>query len=213
MTKDLQVYVITTTVPHLGRDHFAIAEAALRGGATVLQFRDKTLPNPEFTAAASRLVQLSHAAGVPLIINDRVEVAVAVKADGVHLGQQDTNARDARRALPSDMLLGISATTYAEALAAREAGADYLGVGPIFATPSKADAAPPIGLGELARICRDAHIPVVAIGGIVPANLRSVIEAGVAGAAVIAAVAEAPDMVAATAHLKSIWQSCTARRP
>ncbi len=209
---DLRVYVITTVVPRLGRDHFAIADAALRGGATAVQFRDKTMPDAEFAVAAKRILQLARAAGTPLIINDRVDVALAICADGIHVGQQDANARDVRRMLPPGMTLGVSATNYDEALAAADSGADYLGVGPIFTTPSKADAAPPLGLQELSRICRHVHVPVVGIGGITPANLPSVIAAGAAGAAVIAAVAEASDMAAAAAELRSIWECGRARR-
>jgi thiamine-phosphate pyrophosphorylase len=207
MNLDLRVYVITTTLPHLGRDHFAIAEAAVRGGATVLQFRDKTMPDAEFASAATRILSIARQSGVPLIVNDRVEVAAAVGADGVHVGRTDAAVRDIRRWLPPGMIIGVSATCYDEAIAACDAGADYLGVGPIFSTASKADAAPPLGLGELARVCGDVKLPVVAIGGVNVRNLKSIMEAGAAGAAVIAAVAEAADVAAATAELRMAWDA------
>lgn len=206
MKLDLRVYVITTSLPRLGRDHIAVAEAAVRGGASLVQFRDKTMDNAEFAATAVRILQITRPAGVPLIVNDRVEIAIAIGAEGVHVGRHDAQVRDLRRALPANMLLGASATSLEEALAASDAGADYLGVGPIFPTGSKADATPPLGLDELANICRTVHPPVVAIGGINRHNLKQVIEAGVQGAAVIAAVAEASDMQRATAELAHIWE-------
>ena len=207
MKLDLRVYVITTRLPHLGRDHSTIAEAAVRGGATVLQFRDKTMPDGEFAATASRILSIARTSGVPLMVNDRVEIAAAIGADGVHVGRGDAAVRDIRRWLPRGMIVGASATCYDEALAAGGAGADYLGVGPIFSTASKADAAPPLGLGELARICGAVKLPVVAIGGIHVGNLKSIMEAGAAGAAVIAAVAEAADAAAATAELRIAWDA------
>lgn len=206
MKLDLRVYVITTTLPHLGRDHLAIAEAAVRGGATILQFRDKTMNNAEFAATASRILAVTRGK-IPLIVNDRVEIAAAIGAEGVHVGRGDIAVRNVRRRLPPGMVIGASATCCDEAKAACDAGADYLGVGPIFPTGSKADATPPMGLDELARICREVRLPVVAIGGIHARNLKSIVEAGAAGAAVIAAVCEAQDMVKATAELRKTWES------
>ena len=205
MRLDLRVYVITTRLPHLGRDHFTIAEAAVRGGATILQFRDKTMPDAEFAVAASRILCIARQGGVPLMVNDRVEIAAAIGADGVHVGRADAAVSGLRHSLPPGMIIGASATCYDEAIAACDAGADYLGVGPIFSTSSKADATPPMGADELARICRAAKLPVVAIGGINAENLRSVVDAGAAGAAVIAAVAEAADIAGATAELRFAW--------
>ena len=207
MKLDLRVYVITTSLPRLGRDHLAIAQAAVRGGASIVQFRDKAMEDAEFTATAARLLEITRPAGVPLIINDRLDIAIAVGAAGVHLGQQDARVQDVRRRLPVNMIVGGSATNLAEALAMSAAGADYLGVGPIFPTGSKADATPPLGLQELAMICRSVRQPVVAIGGITRSNLEQIMKAGAAGAAVIAAVAEAPDMVGATTELADIWNT------
>lgn len=205
---DLRVYVITACVPELGRTHEEVAAAAIRGGATAIQFRDKTMSDKQFTETATRVAVLTRAAGVPLIVNDRVAIAVAIGADGVHIGRSDGDVREIRKALPTGMILGVSATNYLEALELNATDADYLGVGPIFPTGSKDDAAPAIGLEELARIHRDMNKPVVAIGGINRENLRRVIEAGAAGAAVISAVTHAPDMVAAVAELRDVWQGC-----
>lgn len=202
---DLRVYVITSLVPELGRSHEDVAKAAIKGGATVIQFRDKTMGDREFTETAARLVALARLSGVPLIINDRVEAAIAVGADGVHIGRTDGDVRMVKPSLPPDMILGVSATDYREAVRLSTTDADYLGVGPIFPTISKDDATPAIGPDELASICRNIRKPVVAIGGINRNNLRRIIDAGAAGAAVISAVTHAPDMLAAVADLKSLW--------
>ena len=207
MKLDLRLYVITTSLPRLGRDHLAIAQAAVRGGASVVQFRDKMMTNAEFAAMAARLLKITRPAGVALIINDRVDIAMAIGAEGVHVGQHDAQVRELRRRLPENMIVGGSATNLAEAIEVSDAGADYLGVGPVFPTGSKADATPPMGLEELAKICRAVRQPVVAIGGITRHNLKQIIKAGAAGAAVIAAVAEAPDMLGATTELADIWST------
>ena len=202
---DLRVYVITACAPELGRTHEQVAIAALRGGATAIQFRDKVMDDHQFTETAIRLAKLARAAAVPLIVNDRVAIAIAVGADGVHIGRTDGNVYDIRRSMPREMILGVSATSYSEAVQMSATGADYIGVGPVFPTSSKADAAPPIGVDELGRICGGIDKPIVAIGGINRENLRRVIDAGAAGAAVISAVTHAPDMVVAVAALRGIW--------
>jgi thiamine-phosphate pyrophosphorylase len=202
---DLRVYVITGSAPELGLTHEQVVIAALRGGATAIQLRDKVMDANQFTETAIRLAKLTRAAGVPLIVNDRVAIAVAVGVDGIHIGRNDGNVYDIRRDLPPEMILGVSATNYFEAVEMSATGADYIGVGPIFPTGSKADAAPPIGVDELGRICRDINKSIVAVGGINRDNLRRVIDAGAAGAAVISAVTHAPDMAAAVAELRGIW--------
>lgn len=205
---DLRVYVITTDVPRMGRTHEDVARAAVAAGGTVIQFRDKLLSDETFATAADRVLAIASAGGVPCIVNDRIAIAVAARADGVHVGRSDADPQQIRNRLPQGMILGISARDYDEAMKMNQYGADYLGVGPIFPTGSKADAAPPIGTEELARICRAVRMPVVAIGGINRSNLQEVIEAGASGAAVIAAVAEAPSMELALAELRSIWEKC-----
>jgi thiamine-phosphate pyrophosphorylase len=209
---DLRVYVVTAEVPALGRTHEQVVAAALAGGATAIQFRDKTMSAAAFLATARRLLALTRAARVPLIVNDRAAAAIAAGADGLHIGQSDGDVAEVKRLLPPEMILGVSATNFAEAVAMDATAADHLGVGPIFATPSKSDATPPMGLEELARICRAVRKPVVAIGGLTTANLPEVIAAGVRGAAVISAVTHAPDMAAATAELKRVWNRCVAKR-
>ncbi len=202
---DLRVYVITANVPQLGRTHEEVAIAALAGGARIIQFRDKDLGDDEFTVVARRIQKLTRKHNALLIINDRVEIALAIKADGVHVGQHDLALTEVKRLARPGMILGVSATSYAEAVALANSGADYLGIGPIFPTPSKPDATPPIGLDVLARICRDLPIPIVAIGGITESNLPTIIDSGAAGAAVISAISSAPDMTSATAALLRTW--------
>jgi len=206
---DFRVYVITACVLEMGRTHEQVAAAAIRGGATMIQFRDKTMSEKQFTETAARITVLTRAGGVPLIVNDRVEIAVAIGADGVHIGRNDGNVRDIRKALPAGMVLGVSVTNYLEAIEMNATDADYLGVGPIFPTGSKDDAAPAIGVEELARIRRNVNKPLVAIGGMNQENLRRVIEAGAAGAAVMSAVTRAPDMARAVAELRGVWQRAT----
>src|SRR5512142_28370 len=178
---DLRVYVITADVPQLGRTHEDVAVSALAGGAGVIQFRDKEVGDEDFTAIAHRLQHLTRKYNVRLIINDRVEIALAIGADGVHVGQHDLPFAEVKARARPGMIVGVSATNYGEAAQLVGSGADYLGVGPVFVTPSKTHATPPIGVEELARICRDSTIPVVAIGGITEANLPSIIAAGASG--------------------------------
>jgi thiamine-phosphate pyrophosphorylase len=206
---DLRLYVVTEAVPGLSRTHEQVAAGAIAGGATMIQFRDKGLDDGLFARTAARLRDLTREAGVRLIVNDRVAIAVAVGADGVHVGRRDGDPRAIRRALPEGMILGVSATDYRDALDADGCGAQYLGVGPVFPTSTKEDATAPIGTEELARICREVRTPVVAIGGITCQTLPRVIEAGAAGAAVVSAVTRALDMARATRDLGELWTRST----
>lgn len=206
MTPDYRVYVITADLPRLHRTHEDIAAAAVKGGANVVQMRDKEMEDAEFEEIARRVSAIVKEAGALFIINDRPNIAVRVQADGVHAGQSDENTKTIRKRLKTKMILGVSATNYQEAIVAARQGADYLGVGPVFPTGSKPDAAAAMGVEELTRICRDIDVPVIAIGGVKRANLHEIISAGASGAAVIAAVAEAPDMVEATANMKRMWE-------
>jgi thiamine-phosphate pyrophosphorylase len=156
------------------------AEAAVAGGATVVQLRRKGVATDELVAAGRAFRDLT----VTFVVNDDVEAAIELGADGVHLGQEDTGAE---RALEAGLLLGLSATSLDEARAAERAGAAYVGAGPVWATPSKPDADPPIGLEGLREICAAVNVPVVAIGGIDATNAADCIRAGAAGVAVIRA--------------------------
>ena len=198
-----RLYVITDGRSGLGRSHLRIAEAAIRGGADVVQLRDKDASGGRLYEVALRLRKLTRGAGVPFIVNDRLDVALAADADGVHVGRHDLPASAARKILGPGRILGVSAETVEEAVAAEKDGADYLGVGPVFeARGTKADAGEPLGLELIANIRRHCRIPIVAIGGINAENARKVREAGADAAAVISAIAGAEDMEEAARGLR-----------
>jgi thiamine-phosphate pyrophosphorylase len=198
-----RLYVITDERLGRGRSHFEIAEAAIRGGADVIQLRDKTASSRRLYDIALQLRLLTREAKVPFIVNDRLDIALAADADGVHIGREDLPAPVARRILGPGKILGVSAETVEEALTAEREGADYLGVGPVFeARGTKPDAGAPLGLDLIARIRRDCRLPIVAIGGIHAENARSVRDAGANAAAVISAVASADDVEQAARVLK-----------
>jgi thiamine-phosphate pyrophosphorylase len=178
--------------------------AAIRGGATAIQLRDKQATTRELVELGCALRAVTRPAGVPLIVNDRIDVALAIDADGAHVGQDDMPARLARKLLGPDRVLGVSAGTVEEALQAQRDGADYLGTGDVYGTPTKADAGIPIGVSGLAEIAGAVSIPVVAIGGIQAGNAAATIRAGAAGIAVISAVIGAPDPEAAARTLSEI---------
>jgi thiamine-phosphate pyrophosphorylase len=179
----------------------ALAEARLAAGPCCLQLRAKGADAAAMVAASLRLRDLCVAAGVPFCVNDRLDVALAVGADVVHLGQDDLPLADARRvralAGAARLVIGFSTHNRAQALAAVAGGADYIGLGPVFATGSKANPDPVVGLERLAEVCRAVEVPVVAIGGIGLDALTAIVHAGASAAAVIGAVDGAADSVAA----------------
>jgi len=200
-----RLYVITDERLGRGRSHLQIAEAAIRGGADAVQLRDKTASSRRLYDIALQLRRLTREAEVPLVVNDRLDVALAADADGVHIGREDLPASVVRRILGPGKILGVSAETVEEAVTAEKDGADYLGVGPVFeARGTKADAGEPLGLDLIARIRRDCRLPIVAIGGINAENARLVREAGANAAAVISAVVSADDVAQAARLLKLV---------
>jgi thiamine-phosphate diphosphorylase len=202
-----RLYVITDEQVGRGRSHLQIAEAAILGGADVLQLRDKESSGGRLFRVALQLRKLTREAKVPLIVNDRLDIALAVDADGVHLGQADLPASVARNIMGSGRILGVSAETVAEAVAAEKDGADYLGVGPVFdARGTKPDAGEPRGLELIASVRRRCRLPIVAIGGIDADNARKVLEAGADAAAVISAIAAADDIEEAARRMKGILE-------
>lgn len=203
---DWRVCVLTDARFSRGRSHTDVVRAAIAGGADAIQFRDKETSGRALYDAAAAIRRLCRETGVAFIVNDRVDIALASDADGVHVGQDDLSATVVRRLIGPDRILGVSATSLSEARAACAAGADYLGVGPVFeARGTKPDAAHPIGLQGLAAICAASTLPVIAIGGITAANARQVAGAGAAGVAVISAVVSADDIAAATRALKAAF--------
>ncbi len=208
---DYSLYVITTDLSGSLRTHLDIAGDAVESGATVIQLREKKACTRDLLRLARQIKQLASEAGIPFIVNDRIGLCFAVEADGVHIGQQDMPIDVARRLLGWERLIGVTATNLEEALEAERQGANYLGVGPIFTTPSKDDAGEPIGLENLRQISESVEIPIVAIGGIKEENVESVMNAGADGIAVISAIAAALDRKEATAALRSRIEKCKRR--
>ena len=198
---DFDLCVITRRVTRLNRGHVGVARAALNGGARLIQLREKSLPDRELWQIAQELQRLARDRGALFIVNDRPGLALAVGADGVHLGQDDLPIAAARRILGPDAVIGASVADEQEAKAAEEQGATYVSVGSVFATTSKSDAGEAIGIAPIAEIGRATQLPVIAIGGINEGNVAAVIRGGAHGVAVISAVAEAEDMVEATSAL------------
>jgi len=200
-----RLYVITDERVSRGRSHLQVAEAAILGGADVLQLRDKESSSGRLFQVAMQIRKLTRDAKLHLIVNDRLDIALAADADGVHVGQADLPASVARSILGPGRILGVSAETVAEAVAAAEDGADYLGVGPVFeARGTKPDAGLPLGLELIAEIRRHCRLPIVAIGGINAENARRVRDAGADAVAVISAVSSADDIAQAARRLKRL---------
>jgi thiamine-phosphate diphosphorylase len=167
------------------------ARAASEGGATVIQLRLKGVPTLEVVERGRPVAEVARSAGIAFVVNDDVEAALALNADGVHLGRGDRGAELARA---TGLLLGLSAASVYEAIAGVEQGADYVGAGPVWPTPTKTDAGEPIGLDGLAAICEAVGVPVVAIGGIDASNAGDCLNAGATGVAVVRASADARDV-------------------
>ena len=178
-------------------------ECALKGGVTCVQLREKDLPEAEFLAEAREIGALCRAHGVPFIINDNVEIALACGADGVHVGQSDMEAGCVRAAVGEGMMIGVSARTVEEALAAQRAGADYLGVGAVFSTSTKLDAET-VSHQTLKDICAAVDIPVTAIGGINRDNILELSGTGVDGVALVSAIFGAEDIENRCRELKEL---------
>lgn len=198
------VYVITD--PEAALPVVEQARAAARGGAALIQIRDKRASDADLAAQVARLLPELHALGARLIVNDRAEVAIATRADGLHIGQGDGDAAALRRRLPPGMILGLSIETEEQALRI-PAGVDYIGAGPLRATATKPDHAAPVGLDGLARIIAAARLPAYAIGGIKPGDAAAIKAAGALGMAVVSAVTRAADPEAATAALVAEWRA------
>lgn len=196
------VYVITD--PDAPLPVIEQARAAAQGGAALIQIRDKDASDADFAALVKQLLPEIAAYGAQLIVNDRVEVAIATRAHGLHIGQGDGDARAIRQLLPQGMILGLSIETEAQARLIPP-GIDYIGAGPIRATATKPDHAPPIGFAGLAQITATAKLPTYAIGGIGLGDAAAIKAAGGIGMAVVSAVTRAPDPIAATRALVREW--------
>jgi thiamine-phosphate pyrophosphorylase len=201
---DLTLYLVAGSDVTGGRPLDEVVAAAVRGGVTLVQLREKTRPDAEIVELARALKGLLGPLDVPLIVNDRVEVARAAGADGVHLGQDDLDATRARAILGPDRLIGVSAGTAAEAARVDKTSADYVGIGSLYATPTKPDAGAPIGVAGLSALAAAlAPLPAVAIGGIGAGNAAQVMASGAAdGIAVVSAICGAEDPEAAARALR-----------
>ena len=169
--------------------HVDLARLAIEGGADTIQFREKLGSSNDHIGTAKQVLEVCAQASIPLVINDHVSIAQAIQADGVHLGTTDLAIRDARALLGESVIIGATATTCAQATAAENAGADYIGFGPVYETKSKKNPASVKGLDGLRSVCDAVNIPVIAIGGINVDRIEAVIEAGAHGVAIITAIA------------------------
>ncbi|MCO7230969.1 MULTISPECIES: thiamine phosphate synthase [unclassified Cobetia] len=197
MSLDLSLYLVTDPALCAERGLEATVMAAVRGGVSVVQLRDKHASDEEMIAQAIRLKALLDEYEVPLIINDRIEVALASGADGLHIGQGDGDPVEARRRLGEDALIGLSVQTLEQLKAVDVKRIDYLGLGPVYATPTKPDHAAPLGIEGLTQLVRSSPLPTVAIGGISLANAGEVMTSGTDGLAVVSALCSAEDPAAA----------------
>ena len=199
--EELLLYAVTDRHWLNGATLISQVEAALKGGATLIQLREKNLDDKAFYQEALEIQKLCKEYKVPFVINDNVELAKKIGADGVHVGQSDMEALDVRKVLGDDKIIGVSAQTVEQAELAEKHGADYLGVGAVFPTGSKNDATE-VSFETLQEICEHVHIPVIAIGGITRDNVVELSQSGICGIAVISAIFGQTNIEAATADLK-----------
>lgn len=208
--KDLLLYAVTDRSWLNGQTLYSQVEQALQGGVTFLQLREKELGEEEFFEEAQVIQKLCRKYRVPFLINDDVELAAKIGADGVHVGQSDMAVRAVREKLGPDRIIGVSARTVEEALEAQRQGADYLGVGAVFHTGSKADAVE-VDHQVLKKICGTVQIPVIAIGGITRENIGQLRGTGICGVAVISAIFSQNDIEAASRELKKLAEEMVNR--
>ena len=209
LTKEmLRLYAVTDRSWLRGQTIYEQVEQALIGGATMVQLREKELDEDTFMREAVEMAKLCHRYGVPLLINDNVEIARRSGADGVHVGQDDMEAASVRSVLGSDMIVGVTAKTVEQALRAQEAGADYLGSGAVFGSATKLNAKP-MTKELLNAICHAVQIPVVAIGGINRQNILELAGTDISGVAVVSGIFAADDIAAECRHLRNIVQQIT----
>jgi len=208
-----ELYIITDENIAREKTHAEIAQLAIAGGADVIQLRDKSCSSRDLIRIGRTVREITCRSSTLFIINDRLDVAVACGADGVHLGQGDMRTDVARQIAPQGFIIGVSVSTVDEAVRAERDGADYVALSPTFSTVSKPDAGPGHGSYMLREIRQNVSVPVIAIGGINHGNVAEVIAAGADGVAVISAVVGADDITAAARDLKNLIRQCKARLP
>ena len=200
----LKLYLVTDRELSLGRSLEEVVTEAVKGGVTVVQLREKDASTGEFIELARRLMKLLKPLDIPLIINDRVDVALAVDADGVHIGQSDMSYEDARRLLGPDKIIGLSVENFKDIEAANALDVDYIGISPVYGTPTKTDTAEPFGLEGLRKAVQMSVHPTVAIGGMNASTIGEVMAAGTDGVAVVSAICSAENIRKATSDLRAI---------
>ena len=200
----LKLYLVTDRELSLGRSLEEVVSEAVKGGVTVVQLREKDASTGEFIELARRLMKLLKPLRIPLIINDRVDVALAVDADGVHIGQSDMSYEDARRLLGPDKIIGLSVENFKDIEAANALDVDYIGISPVYGTPTKTDTAEPFGLEGLHKAVQMSAHPTVAIGGMNASTIAEVMAAGTDGVAVVSAICSAENIRKATSDLRAI---------
>ncbi|WP_035289452.1 thiamine phosphate synthase [Clostridium sp. KNHs214] len=204
MSIDYKIYLVTDRRFLKNTPLKKAVEESIKGGASIIQIREKEATTREFFNIANEIHDITKYYNVPLIINDRIDIAQAIKAEGVHLGQDDMPIEYARKILGEDIIIGISCGNVNEALEAQNKGANYLGLGAVFSTNTKKDIDIPIGLNGLKEITSKIHIPSVAIGGVNHSNAKSVMETGVSGLSVISCILGSNDIKKSTEELKNI---------
>lgn len=209
---DYSLYLVTDRSLSKGRSTAEIVAAAVAGGVSCIQLREKSCGTREFMNEALALQPLLKSRDIPLIINDRLDIALAIEADGVHLGQSDMPIGMARKIAGDSLIIGISAESVDDALRAEQEGADYIGISPVFSTPTKTDIAPPLGLEGVRQIRALVDIPLVGIGGIHSDNAESVLAAGADGIAVVSAIVSAADPAGAAKKLKTLIDQVLAQK-
>jgi len=208
--KDLILYAVTDRTWLNGETLYNQVEKAIKGGATFVQLREKNLDEKSFVDEAIEIQKLCRKYNIPFVINDNVQIAKRINADGVHVGQSDMSAEDVRSIIGNDKILGVSAQTVEQAIVAQNKGAHYIGVGAVFPTGSKSDAEN-VSYNTLKAICDAVTIPVVAIGGIGKHNVTELKHSGISGIAVISAIFAAEDIEQETKHLKQLTKEVVSK--
>jgi len=209
---DLSVYLVTDRDLSLGRSTEYIIDQAIKGGATLVQLREKNISTREFYYIALNIKKLLKPLNIPLIINDRMDIALAIDADGLHIGQSDIPYEVARKILGPNKIIGLSVENIEQARKAEELDVDYIGISPVFDTKSKADISTPLGLDNMKKISNFTTHPMVGIGGINAENAAQVIKAGAQGIAVISAIVSQRDPLKATRNLRKIVDDAKANK-
>jgi len=212
MKPDLSLYLVTERSLSLSREIEWIVEQAVQGGVTAVQLREKHCSDGEFKALASSIKKITSPYGVPLIINDRIEVALAIDADGIHVGQSDIAPIEARKLLGKEKIIGLSVENMSQTEEANGLDIDYIGISPVFSTDTKKDIAPPFGLEGVRNVSKISRHPAVAIGGINLSNAGEVIESGADGIAVVSAICSSKNPKKSAMELRFIVDSILKKR-